>query len=380
MELKGKQINEDSIVQYGYMITEVETRRSFAFKLGYIQDATTEGQLSVSIIDSASKLIKSLITQGGEHDSTLATQGITKQFAYAERCTFQAPEGIECNGGYLLQHGAHTGRKCHSCNGTGLNIHTSSQDILLFPMPQYGAENPLKLSELIHTEHVPDSILQGRGELLKDLEREIVMTVFNNAVSMTPSEIAATATEKVIEHEGIYSALNQLGKQVSECFIWMVECIGELMGFDNFEVLHGYTLELKLESVESLSQKRKRLIEANAPHEVISALDLAILKKQHIDSPKAVDRFVTWQRYKPFNDKSESTVLQILASLPATNYYKILYTFWGQIKTEIEVTRGDEFHRATDDRRRAMIDEEVNKIKEVLKLDVPAPLQFDLDE
>ena len=144
--------------------------------------------------------------------------------------------------------------------------------------------------------------------------------------------------------------------------------------------MHGYTLELKLESVESLSQKRKRLIEANAPHEVISALDLAILKKQHIDSPKAVNRFVTWQRYKPFNDKSESTILQILASLPATNYYKILYTFWGQIKTEIEVTRGDEFHRATDDRRRAMIDEEVNKIKEVLKLDVPAPLQFDLDE
>lgn len=375
--IKGKTIDENTQTYNGYIVTEQETKRSFAFRLGYMSDLTTDMQLCSSIIDSASELIRALITQGGEHDSTLATQGITKQFAYAERCTYQAPDNIECYSGYLNQHGAPTGKKCPNCMGTGLNIHTSSQDILLFPMPQVGQESPLKLSELIHTQHVPDSILNGRSLYLKELEKEIVMTVFNNAVAMSPSEIQVTATEKVIELQGVYAALNQFGKQVSECFIWMVECVGELMGFDSFEVLHGYTLELKLESVESLSEKRKRLIDANAPHEVISALDLAILKKQHIDSPATVNRFVIWQRYKPFNDKSENAIMTILSGLSNTNYYKILYTFWGQIKTEIELKYGDAFYKASDDQRRKYIDDEVSKIKIVLESDQPNRLTLD---
>jgi len=375
-DIKGKQITEGSQVKDGYIVTEVETKKNFAFRLGYLVDPISNNELCSSIIDSASELIRALITQGGEHDSTLATQGITKQFAYAERCTFQAPDNIECVHGYLNQNGAPLGKKCSSCNGTGLNIHTSSQDILLFPMPGIGEDSPLKLSDLIHTEHVPDIILKGRSEYLKELEKEIVMTVFNNAVAMSPSEVQVTATEKVIEIQGVYAALNQLAKQVSECFIWMVECVGELMGYSDFEVLHGYTLDLKLESVESLSEKRKRLIDANAPHEVISALDLAILKKQHIDSPATVNRFVIRQRYKPFNDKSENTIMQILASLSNTNYYKILYTFWGQIKTEIETKYGDSFYSASDEQRRKYIDDEVEKIKQTIQSDEPNRLQL----
>lgn len=376
-DIRGKTITEGSDVMDGFIVTEQETRNNFAFRLGYMTDQTTQTQLCSSVLDSASELIRALIVQGGEHDSTLATQGITKQFAYAERCNYQGPDNIACESGYLFQNGVATSKKCPNCQGTGLNIHTSSQDIVLFPMPQYGVESPLKLSDLIYTEHVPETILKGRSDLLKELEKEIVMTVFNNAVAMSPSEIQVTATEKVIEIQGVYAALNQLAKQVSECFIWMVECAGETMGFQDFEVLHGYTLELKLESVESLSEKRKRLIEANAPHEVVSALDLAILKKQHIDSPATVNRFVIWQRYKPFNDKSETAILQILAGLPNTNYYKILYTFWGQIKTEIELKYGDAFYNASDEQRQTYINQEVEKIKSVLEADIPNRITFD---
>lgn len=361
----------------GFYSFGIETQKNYAFSLGYIKDPTNKMRTYLSIIDPASELFKSLIWQGSEIDTDKATHGIIEKYAYAQRCNFQAQTEdtfTQCNGGYLLENGAPTSHQCPKCKGNGLQIHTSSQDIVTYPFPNEG-ETPIKLSDLTHTVFAPDSFMKFKSDEIKDLKDEIMRTVFN-ATTVTKDEIAATATEKVIDLQGIYATLNQLGKQVSEFYIWCMECVAEIKGIEDVDVIHGYTLNLKLESVEDLAEKRAKLINANAPTEIIKAVDMAILQKQHIDSPQFLNRFAIWEKYRPFNDKSDQTAMQILSGLPNTNKYKVLYQFWGEIKGEITSKYGDDFFEFKDDRRRQIIDEETNIIIEEIRGTEPQRIDF----
>ncbi len=365
-----------------YYISEIETDKMFAFRLGYIDDSSTNFKTCVSIIDCASVLFKSLIWQGSDLDIDIAKHGIIKQFAYAQRCNYESIDDkngrIYCDSGTLFINGSVTNNSnCPKCNGTGMVMHTSNQDIIKFPMPNEG-EQHLKLSDLTHTVFLPPTILESKKQYIAEIKEEIIKTIFNASI-VTKDQISATATEKVIDLQGIYSTLNILGKQVSECFIWMVECIAELKDIKNIEVIHGYTLNLKLESVETLMEKRAKGIMANAPIEVIKSIDLAILQKQHIDSPKFINRYSIWERYRPFSDKSDQVAITILAGLPQTNKYKILYNFFGQIKQNIMNEYGDAFFDYNDSKRDEIINAEIEKIRAEIVASEPQRLEFTED-
>lgn len=378
--IKGKEIKEDSETKEGYLVERIKTKKIFAFQLGYTLDSTNTLPTCVSILDAASELFKSLIWQGSELDVDIATHGIIQKFAYAKKCNFQMQTENQftvCNGGYLYQNNTPTGMKCNSCNGTGLQVHTSSQDIITFPFPD-DLTNRMPLSDLTHIIFSPQGTFDFKKQNIRDLQDEIIKTVFNSSI-ITKDEIASTATEKVIDLQGVYSALNQLGQRVSECFIWILECVCSIQGFEDVEVLHGYTLNLKLESVETLALKRKQMIEANAPIEIIKGIDLAIIQKQHMDSPAYVNRLVIWEQYRPFADKSDMVAVQILAGLPNTNKYKIMYNFWGYIKRNIETKYGDAFFDMPHEKRQELIDSEVESIREELVQDEPNRLQFEID-
>lgn len=367
---------EETVEKYYY--SEIETNKIFSFRLGYLKDSTNEMKTCVSLLDSASQLFKSLIWQGSDMDVDIATHGIIQKFAYAQKCNYSTmieDNHYECVSGYLYNNGAPTANKCSTCAGSGLQIHTTNQDIITFPLPDDGIQSPLRLSDLSHTIFAPTGTFEFKDKVLSRIKDEIMETVFNATV-ITKSEIAATATEKVIDLQGIYATLNQLGKQVSECFIWMMECVAEMKGYNDVEFIHGYTLNLKLESVESLSLKRKALIDASAPIEVIKALDMAILQKQHIDSPQYLNRFVVWERYRPFSEKSDNVAMQILAGLPNTNKYKVLYNFWGKIKMDIETKYGDDFFDYSHERRVQIIDDEVKVIISEIESQEPQRFTF----
>jgi hypothetical protein len=352
-----------------YYIETYDTKLNYSFRVGAIKDPTNNLKTCLSLFEPASELFKSLMWQGSELDTTKATHGMIKQFMRATPCTNvnYTPEGpSECMGGKMYRGQTILG-SCNKCNGTGLAIHTSSQDIIMLPMPLAGEERTA-LSDLIHIEYVPDGFLNFLKEDIRELKDEIIRTVFN-ATNLTKSEIAQTATEAIIDLQGIYATLNMLGKKVSDAFIWMVEVYCDIKGYEGVSVLHGYTLNLKLETIESLSDKRKKLTESGAPMEVIKAVDMAILQKQHIDNPIAIDKYAIWDKYKPFSEKSNDQVNTILAGLPDINYHKVLYNFFGIIKQRIINKVGSEFYVMTHERRISLIDEEVNILIEQLKAD-----------
>lgn len=360
---------------------EVEYHKSgkmFVFPLGFINDSTNKTlSTKKTILEPASELFKDLIWKGSDLDVSVATQGINKQFAYAPKCNYQnkvydnnndAYLMQSCFLGYIYENNVPTGSVCPKCAGTGLQIHISDQDIITFPLPEPGEENKLSLSDLIHTVYINEAAFSFNERAVEKLESKIMATIFNNSqINKAEIQVQETATKSIIDLQGVYALLNIVGKHVSDVFIWMVECIAEIKGYKDISVIHGYTLTLKLETIEDLALKRKTLTEANAPIEIIRAIDLAMMQKRHLDDPQSIERYSIWEQYKPFPDKSETAIISLISTLPDTNKYKVMYLFWGNIKRNIEMQIADKFYTLSHEQRQKLIDEEVNKIIDELK-------------
>ena len=376
---KGQPLSE--LEKYDrFYIEEIPTTMKLCFNLGFLNDELNEMPTKLTTIEASSELFRALLQLGADADVVKATHGIIKQFSYTRKCNYRnrsLENFVECRNGTIYKDNEPTTSVCPNCHGTGLDIHTSSQDVITFPFPDDPTNIP-PLSNLTHVVPVPDGILEFNRQDIKDIRDEILHTTFNSSV-ITKDNINQTATGEMVDLQGVYATLSVLGKHVSECFIWMVECKCMFEGITEAGILHGYTLSLKLESVETLSAKRKTLIDANAPMEVIRALDLAIVQKQHYDSPAYINRFTIWEQYRPFADKSPQDIQAILAGLPQTNFYKILSNFWGMIKREIEAKHGDKFFDAGDDARKKMISTEVEIIKNELMKDLPLRTQFEFN-
>ena len=340
-----------------YTVYRTSTGKNYAFLLGWKKNPETEFKTCVSIFEGASELFQSLIWEGSELDVTKALHGIVKTFAYAPRCNAR----VEIEGSHYECIDGMTGPvKCSNCNGTGLKIHTSNQDIIYLPEPIAGQDNPITLDKMIHTEHVAPEILNLRKSDIKEIENEIVKTVFSSNFT-TKSDVAKTATETLVDLKGMYSALGNLGKQVSEFFIWAVECYCDMMGYRDVQISHGYALNLKLEDLDTLLDRRAKAIEAGVPMEIVNVIDFSIMKKQHVDNPVYLDKFSIWKQYMPLSDKTEQERTSIIAGLDAKDPLRIKYIYWVDIKRNIE-DKVKDFDKKSHQIRLKLIEDEVNAI------------------
>jgi len=370
-DYKGIAGKEPSLIDNTYKPTSM----CFAYHIGYIKNSETKFQSFKSILDPAFNMLKQLLWDGSEYDVIKATHGIIKQFNYAKKCNYQSAtdDGHEyCNEGNLMLGETYKG-SCKVCNGSGLKIHTSSQDVIYLREPEPGQEQT-KLADLIHTVFIPDSILQNRKVDLMEIEDKIQRTVFNSN-QVTREELVKTATQVNQENKGVVSALQKMGNKVTETFIWMVECIASIEGIENASIFHGYSMDLSIETLDSLFAERERAIKAGVGSEVVDTIDRSILKKQHLDTPEYLARVELWETFKPFRDKTPSEKLGIVAMLPDDNRFKILYVYWNEIKNNV-LFANENFYELEREKQKELINAEIDKLIELNKVEVVPEMSF----
>lgn len=336
----------------------------FAFRLGYLKDVETEFSTAIGLLEKASELFYTLIWDGSELDIIKATHGVIRTWAYAEKCTHNyMKEGLHysCDSGQIKHNGT-IEKTCGVCNGTGLKIPTSSQDIIYFGEPRGSYNDSVPLDKMVHQLTIDDSILTMRREDLEMLEAKIIKTVFNSNY-ITQNEITKTATEIRIDQEGVVSALGAMGSHVSKLFIWKTRCIANYIKASAVDIFHGFSMNFSLDTVESLLEDRKRAIEAGAPKYVIEVIDYAIMKKQHIDNPNYIDRLVVWEQFKPFSDVETNEKLAMIAMLPQEHPKRQLYFYFREVKRQVEESIGDKFYTMKFDKQRELIYQTLKKVK-----------------
>lgn len=349
---------DDKDVKFAFAAYETFTKEVPAVRVGYIKDARTDRRTCVSPLYPADKIYKDLIVNKSEYDLHKALHGFLQKYAYAKNCDYRHEDDI-CRFGNLMD-----GSKCPKCKGEGILIHKSVQDVILIRKPE-DREEHIPLSEYIHYVEIPQHITESYKNDIKDLERDVSMAIFNsNVFDRSEIQVAVTATEKILNRESEQNQYSDYGDNWSRIYKFIVmQTAIQLEVDEGLHVEHKFPYDFKLESIDELIGRRKRLIEANAPYQEIIDVDKKILSKQNRDSPELVDVVMTREKFKPFREKTESERSFILGYLPEEDYDRVLYIYHEKIFTEIENDPDQkDFYSLPYQKQKEIVDTYVNEI------------------
>ncbi|HEY3386242.1 MAG TPA: hypothetical protein VGK46_07020 [Saprospiraceae bacterium] len=321
----GKDRKIEKFIYKGF---ESKTTECPAFRVGYMDDPSTRGRTKVSPMYPAEKIITDLIWNKSEYDLSKALHGFYQKFAYVDQCG-------KCHGEGSITDDYNAVKQCTNCKGSGKDIHSTVQDIVLYKMPSDPA-SAIKLSDLVHFAVIPESLIKMQREDFVTDQRDVFNAIFGANV-LDRSEIVETATAKNYDWRAVNNTLYEYADQVSEFYKFTVRSAANHRGeSDGLQVQHSFPSDFKLESVQELIDQRSSASTAGASNSIISTIDLAILAKQHKDDPDFIKAYKARERFKPMSDKPASERMILLTStLPQDDPERILYLYYERIMSDI---------------------------------------------
>jgi hypothetical protein len=319
--------DEKEPTHYALQVFVHSTGVTPAVQAGYIFDDETDQNTKVSILDAAENIYTDLINTKSEYDISKALHGFYKQYAYGNVCSNSAMidgRRYVCNDGMIGD------QKCTECEGHGLILHSSPQDVILIKRPN-DKEEHIPLSQMVHYVQIPEHIMARQKKELEELEKKVVEAIFNH-IPFDQSQVASTATEKRLMREGVYNKFEAFGKNYSRVYKQLVDITARhLMIDEGLVVQHHFKKDWHLESLEELITMRKAAEESGVPYQVIEKLDFNILQKQSQDSPEELEWQTAMNKFKPFKGKTESEIAILLNQLPNLSRQRNLYIFFDEV-------------------------------------------------
>lgn len=315
------QINESEVKtfirqQYNYPNTD----KVPAVRVGFKKDAETCFETVVPFWWDVRHDIDKLINYNNEEVLAIAIHGILKTYNYVEECGHRIGKGKDkatCEGGQYRggNECVHDGLECGQCKGTGLRIHTTSQDSILIQIPD-DDEKMRPLSDFSYYATYPEYSLKHLTEQRKEVETDIYSCIYGNNRFERSELVSATATEIKDGKTGTNNTLSKFGANISRLFndiAYTCAALSELS--QNLTIKHKYPSDFKLESIGELLQMRLAAKNAGAPYEIIKAIDRAILEKQCKDSPEELALIRVKELFMPFKSKTDQERAIVISRL-----------------------------------------------------------------
>ena len=304
-----------------------------AIRYGYLPDPSTDQRTFVSVLDAASEEFRDLINRKSEYDLSLALHTFLQKYQVAEPCDFKDRKGKSvdiCRDGTL----GFSGNTCPSCKGSGLKIHTTSQDIILVKRMD-DKEQYIPLSDMAKYIEMPFEIVKHQSMVVKELPKEISEAIFGVDIAQI-RDVAVTATEIRNTYDSIYAVLADYADHYSEMYVFAVHQIAQNAQADNgLIVQHKFPRDFELMTLGELLGVLEAAKKAGASFEIIQNIQKHILNKQHQDQPQMIALHETKEKFRPFKHLSEQQKTLTLATLPDDNIYKVLYLYNDLIFSEI---------------------------------------------
>lgn len=314
-----------------FLIKTYETGIDFnpAIRVGYIKDPATNRETCVTPLWPADKIYRDLIWTKSEYDLAKALHGFYQKFQYAPACENKDPDtGQKC------LHGKIGGMKCPECDGTGVMVHTTIQDVIFLKMPNK-KEEMIPLSDLIHYENIPTELIERNNKDIAESETKVMKAVFQRDL-INKTEVASTATEVRVTENSKYNILSTYGMQWSRIWTHCVEATAHYLEIqEGLIVSHEFSSDFVVETLSELFDQRQKAIAAQAPYSIIRNIDRKILLKQNRDSADVVKIVEAKERWRPFREKSETERLTIISQLRQDHPLRVRYEYFEEIFDEI---------------------------------------------
>lgn len=311
--LGGRQVMEVEQDGQSFRVVKVGDDRAFmvdvkepkggrvqAVRVGYKQDLVTDGKTFVSPIQPAMPRLLSSLKTKSELDLTMTLHTFPQKIQYTEKCDGESPQ-VGCVGGKNR-----SGTTCSVCNGSGKKVHTSSQDIMEFALPN-DKDDMIDLSKIIEYKNPPIDLVKFQKEYSDQLEVSAMRDVFTQFENVDKAKFK-TATENLINQDNVHDTLFPFTVQYSHVFEVLATMTGIFIDFGDVTVKHRFPKDFKLKGIEELLADLKAASEADAPVFVKSEIVSDIADKLYMDKPEKLREFAVKMDFLPFKSKTETEI------------------------------------------------------------------------
>lgn len=329
-----------------------------AIRVGYLKDAETKRETCVTPLWAADHLFRDMIWTKSEYDLCRALHGFYQKFIYAPKCTHQNERGEKCIQGRC------GGKVCDVCNGTGVKVHTTVQDVVVLEAPNR-KEDMVPLENFVHYEHIPMDLIERHKKDLEDMKRDVMRAVFQRDL-VDRSEVASTATEIRDIQSSRYNVIHTYGQNWSKIWKHIVRVIANYQdNQEGLQVDHDFSSDFIIETLSELFYQRQKAVEANAPYEVIHNIDRKIAMKQNRDNAEEIQKMEAKEKWKPLREKSEGERMSIIMNLPELHPLRIRYVYFEEIFSKIYSQKNSQaFHDLSWEGQKNIIDTIIDELIE----------------
>ena len=337
-EAKGIVIDETRQVTFveneiHFIATYNETNLDFipAFRVGYIRDTATDGRTFVNPFESAMPYFRKALKAVSELDLSITLHTFPQKLQYVTKCKGKGTK--KCNNGMV----SGTQTVCSECKGSGLQIHTSGQDAIYFPLPDTPDEM-FDLDKILVYKQPPIDLIKFQDEYVRNLKKDAHLSVYNsNMFIADEAQFAKTATEVNTNTQGIFDTLFPYTEKFSEVWKTAVKVFVRLSGFlTDFELIHIFPTDLEIKTVAVLMAELKLANESEAPSYFRDAILEEIANQVYEGDELGREKHFTRQKFFPFSGKTETEIQFLMASPYVSNFTKVLYANFEAIFTDIE--------------------------------------------
>ena len=337
-EAKGIVIDETRQVTFveneiHFIATYNETNLDFipAFRVGYIRDTATDGRTFVNPFESAMPYFRKALKAVSELDLSITLHTFPQKLQYVTKCKGKGTK--KCNNGMV----SGTQTVCGECKGSGLQIHTSGQDAIYFPLPDDKTEM-FDLDKILVYKQPPIDLIKFQDEYVRNLKKDAHLSVYNSNMFLAEDpQFAKTATEVNTNTQGIFDTLFPYTEKFSEVWKTAVKVFVRLSGFlTDFELIHIFPTDLEIKTVAVLMAELKLANESEAPSYFRDAILQEIANQVYEGDELGQLKHFTRHRFFPFSGKTETEIQFLMASPYVSNFTKVLYANFEAIFTDIE--------------------------------------------
>ena len=337
-EAKGIVIDETRQVTFveneiHFIATYNETNLDFipAFRVGYIRDTATDGRTFVNPFESAMPYFRKALKAVSELDLSITLHTFPQKLQYVTKCKGKGTK--KCNNGMV----SGTQTVCSECKGSGLQIHTSGQDTIYFPLPDTPDEM-FDLDKILVYKQPPIDLIKFQDEYVRNLKKDAHLSVYNSNMFLAEDpQFAKTATEVNTNTQGIFDTLFPYTEKFSEVWKTAVKVFVRLSGFlTDFELIHIFPTDLEIKTVAVLMAELKLANESEAPSYFRDAILEEIANQVYEGDELGREKHFTRHKFFPFSGKTETEIQFLMASPYVSNFTKVLYANFEAIFTDIE--------------------------------------------
>ena len=318
-----------------------------AFRVGWKRDPATRGATYIAPWHASLPYLEKIVKANSELDLTMALHVFPQKVVSVRKC-----DNEKCFGGVITLPDGQK-QQCPVCEGSGLQIHRSAQDIIAVPLPKTGEEQ-LSLDDIVRYIYPPIDLPRFQDEYIDKMTQRCIQVVYNSDI-FTRSEIAETATEKRIDLDNVYDTLFPMSVKYSATYKFGVRAIAKLIDREEgLVVVHSFSKDFRFKSKDDYIIERKMAVDAQAPPEVLAEIDREIKRIDTADNPDDFRRYEVITDLNPFEGKSESEIQFIITSGNVPRRQVVLYSCYGFIYDEI-VTKEPGFFEMTKDKRMQIV-------------------------